>query len=54
MGGGDWASGSVTEAWDFMRPLRPAAPGRQASCHHEPCLFSGLMSGSQLVPEVTR
>jgi hypothetical protein len=28
--------------------------GYEAPCHDEPCLFSGLMSGSQPVPEDTR
>jgi hypothetical protein len=34
--------------------LRPAASARLAQCHDEPCVFSGLMSGSQLVPGATR
>ena len=32
----------------------PAAQARQSSCHDEPCVFSGLMSGSRPVPEATR
>jgi hypothetical protein len=32
----------------------PAAQARQSPCHDEPCVFSGLMSGSQPVPEATR